>query len=323
MRLTVVAPVYQEEKGILHFYERTRAVLDTLTEVEATIIFVVDRCRDRSLEILRSVTQRDTKVRVLALSARFGHQASLLAGISNALDADAIVMMDSDLQHPPELIPEMLHHFYEGIDVVYTVRRNNSDSGIVRKHLGAFFYALINRLSSVDIPENTADFRLISHRVACVLAHSIQERNLFLRGLVAWMGFPQVGLEYSSPPRFAGNSKYTFYPAMRLAIYGLLSFSAKPLQVGLLCGIIFSCVSFFYAMILSANYFIDKSLPSGWTTLSILILLATGIQLIVSGIIGIYVGGVYNEVKKRPLYLIQEDICHKTTGRESTETLAP
>jgi dolichol-phosphate mannosyltransferase len=306
----VVTPVYNEEQVIEHFHARARKVLDSLNNVEATILFVVDRCTDNTLNVLRGLVAVDPKVKVIALSSRFGHQMSLLAGIENSLYADAIIMMDSDLQHPPELIPELLENFRRGFDVVYTVRRDTDDVGIVRKMAGNLFYRLLDKLSQVSINANAADFRLVSSRVAKILSTDFQERNMFLRGLFSWIGFQQTGVEYVAEKRFAGQSKYSFSKMVQLAMAGILSFSTKPLQMGIFVGVSFAALSFVLIIAAVIKYFIVQSIPSGWTTLVVLLLLFSGIQLIVLGIMGAYIGGIYEEVKGRPRYIIEEEISH-------------
>lgn len=310
LKLTVVTPVFNEESVIGHFHARTRKVLDSLTEVDATILFVVDRCTDNSLNVLRGVVADDPKAKVIALSSRFGHQMSLLAGIESSLDSDAIIMMDSDLQHPPELIPQLLEKFKLGHDVVYTVRCDTEDVSFVRKVAGNLFYRVLGRLSEIPINSNAADFRLISGRVAKILASDFQERNMFLRGLFSWMGFKQDSVEFVAERRFAGQSKYSLSRMVQLAMAGVLSFSTKPLQMGIFVGISFSALAFVLIVAAIIKYFIVQSIPNGWTTLVILLLLFSGIQLVVLGIMGAYIGGIYEEVKGRPRYLIDEVISH-------------
>lgn len=310
LKLTVVTPVFNEEQVIGHFHERTREVLNSLDDVEAKILFVVDRCTDNTLNVLRGLVANDPNAKVVALSSRFGHQMSLLAGIESSLDADAIIMMDSDLQHPPELIPELLENFKRGFDVVYTVRRDTEDVGVFRKMAGNIFYRVLGKLSQIPINANAADFRLISGRVAKILTNDFQERNMFLRGLFSWMGFKQVGVEFSAERRFAGESKYSISRMVQLAMVGVLSFSTKPLQMSIFVGIGFATLAFVLILIAIVKYFIVQFIPSGWTTLVVLLLLFSGIQLIVLGILGAYIGSIYEEVKRRPRYIIEEEILH-------------
>lgn len=308
IKLTVIAPVFNEEEVIGAFHARLSEVLASQANVNATILYVVDRCTDNTLEVLRALARRDPRAKVIALSSRFGHQMSLVAGIDNALDSDAIVMMDSDLQHPPELIPELIDNFRRGFEVVYTVRRDTEDINPLRKMAGNLFYRLLAKLSRIPMNANAADFRLISGRVAKILSTDFRERNMFLRGIFTWIGFRQTGIEYVAQKRAGGYSKYSLSKMLQLATAGILSFSTKPLQLGIFVGVIFSLLSFIMAMWTVVEFFLDKSIPSGWTTLVVLLLMFSGIQLIVLGIIGAYIGGIYEEVKNRPRYIIDEEI---------------
>ena len=311
LKLTVIAPVYNEEQVIAHFYARTRGVLNALQDVDAKIVFVLDRSTDNTLNVLRGIVAEDPNTKVIALSSRFGHQMSLLAGIEDSLDADAIIMMDSDLQHPPELISELLASFRQGFDVVYTVRRDTEQISSLRKIVGNLFYRALSLISQVSINANASDFRLISNRVAKVLEDGFQERNMFLRGLFSWIGFKQVGIEYVAEKRFAGRSKYSFFRNLQLAKIGIVSFSSRPLQVGIFVGIVFAGIAFASLVWAVFEYFINSAIPSGWTTLVALLLLFSGIQLIVMGVLGTYIGAIYEEVKGRPHYIIEEVITHK------------
>lgn len=310
LKLTIVTPVFNEEEVIGHFHARTRGVLNSLEDIEATILFVVDRCTDNTLNVLRDIVANDPDAKAIALSSRFGHQMSLLAGIENAPDAEAIIMMDSDLQHPPELIPELLANFRRGFDVVYTVRRDTEGTGFVRKMAGDIFYRVLGKLSEVTINANSADFRLISGRVAQILRTGFQERNMFMRGLFSWIGFKQTAIEYVAERRFAGQSKYSFSRMLHLAMTGILSFSTKPLQAGIIIGVGFAALAFIFMIVAVVEFFVDRAIPSGWTTLVVLLLLFSGVQLIVLGIMGTYIGGIYEEVKGRPRYIIEEVISH-------------
>lgn len=308
IKLTVIAPVYNEEEVIGAFHARLGEVLASLADVDAKILYVVDRCTDNTLEVLRALVRRDPRAKAIALSSRFGHQMSLVAGIDNSLDSDAIIMMDSDLQHPPELIPELIDNFRRGFEVVYTVRRDTEDINPLRKMASNLFYRLLAKLSRVPMNANAADFRLISGRVAKILSTDFRERNMFLRGLFTWIGFRQTGVDYVARKRAGGYSKYSLSKMLQLATAGILSFSTKPLQLGIFVGMVFSLLSFMLMMWTVVEYFIDQSIPSGWTTLVVLLLMFSGIQLIVLGIIGAYIGGIYEEVKDRPRYIIDEEI---------------
>jgi glycosyltransferase involved in cell wall biosynthesis len=310
LKLTVIAPVYNEEDVIRDFHVSLCEVLATLGDVDANILYVVDRCTDNTLEVLTTLVEHDSRAKVIVLSSRFGHQMSLLAGIDNALNSDAIIMMDSDLQHPPELIPVLIDNFRRGFEVVYTIRQDNESFNALRKLTGVIFYWLLSKLSETPINANAADFRLISGRVAKVLSVDFRERNMFLRGLFAWMGFRQIGVEYIAQKRGGGRSKYSLSRMLQLGGNGILSFSAKPLKLGIFVGVIFSFLAFFMMLWTVIQFLIDKSIPSGWTTLALLLLMFSGIQLFFLGVIGAYIGGIYEEVKDRPRYIIDKEIVH-------------
>lgn len=314
IKLTVIAPVFNEEEVIGAFHARLSEVLVSLADVEAKIIYVVDRCTDNTLDVLRRLVSRDPRAKVIALSSRFGHQMSLVAGIDNALDADAVIMMDSDLQHPPELIPELIENYRRGFEVVFTVRRDTEDINPLRQMAGNLFYRTLGKLSRVPMQANAADFRLISGRVAKILSTDFRERNMFLRGIFTWIGFRQTGVDYVARKRTGGYSKYSLSKMLQLATAGILSFSTKPLQIGIFVGVAFSFLSFVLMAWAVLAYFIDRSIPDGWTTLVVLLLMFSGIQLIVLGVIGTYIGGIYEEVKDRPRYIIDEEItCDEPT----------
>jgi glycosyltransferase involved in cell wall biosynthesis len=307
--LTIVTPVFNEEEVIAQFYERVSAVMTSLQEsYETKLLFVLDRSTDRTLSILRDIAARDPRVQVLVLSSRFGHQMSLLAGIDHSRDADLIVMMDSDLQHPPEIIPRLLEQNARGNDVVYTIRQSTEDTGVVRKAAGSVFYRLLSYLSRVPISENAADFRLISGRVASLMRQEIRERNMFLRGIFSWIGFNQASVEYVAARRVAGRSKYSLSRMAGLATAAILSFSTRPLQISIFIGLAFAALSVALVVFTVVAYFVDSSIPSGWTTIVTLLLLFSGVQLIVMGILGVYIGGIYEEVKARPHYIVDEMI---------------
>jgi dolichol-phosphate mannosyltransferase len=311
LNLTVVTPVFNEEEVIAYFYEKTRAILDSMAEVNVCILFVVDRSTDNTLEILRTIVAKDPKSRIIVMSSRFGHQMALLAGIEHSTHADAIVMMDSDLQHPPELIPKLVAEYRNGAAIVNTIRRNTKNINFVRRILGNVFYRFLKAIACIPINPNAADFRLINRQVANSLITGFKERNVFLRGLFLWIGFNQVNVEYMAECRFAGKSKYSLSRMLQLATVGILSFSTRPLHTGIFVGVGFAGLAFLYMVTAFISYFLDHSIPSGWTTLVILLLLFSGVQLIVLGIIGVYIGGIYEEIKGRPRYIIDEEIVHK------------
>ncbi len=306
--LLIICPVYNEEEVILSFYTELKSVLKGLVDrYRATILFVVDRCTDRTLEILKNVANVDPTVRILSLSSRFGHQRSLLAGMDHS-NEDVVIMLDSDLQHPPALIPQMLDLFEQGYDVVYTFRQDTNDISLFKRLSSKWFYRLLNMISQVPINESAADFRLLSQRVVDVFQKQIRERNLFLRGLVGWVGFRSIGLAFQVRKRGAGKSKYSLTRMIRFGVDGVVSFSKKPLQAAVFVGTGFAMFGLFVAGLTLVQYFYYASLPSGWTTLTILIAMFSGVQLVFLGIIGEYLGAIFDEVKNRPHYIVEEKI---------------
>jgi len=307
LKLTVIAPVFNEAEVISMFNARLLEVLDKLNNLDYSVLYVVDKSSDNTLDILKALASGNERIKILALSSRFGHQASLLAGIENSLNSDAIIMMDSDLQHPPELIPQLIDKFKKGYEVVYTIRITTENISGLRKKLGDIFYKFLSKIADFQVSPNAADFRLISNRVATVLIQQFPERKLFLRGLFSWMGFSTVGISYQAGKRMGGISKYSLKKMIELAVVAIISFSVKPLRLGIFLGLGSAASSFLLMIYLLCAYFLNDNTPSGWMTLIVLILLIGGIQLMVIGIVGAYVGGIYEEVKGRPRYLVDRD----------------
>jgi polyisoprenyl-phosphate glycosyltransferase len=308
--IAVVAPVFDEEEVVEDFYRAVKAVLASLADrYDASILFVNDGSSDRTLDILERIARADPVVRLVSLSRRFGHQAALLAGIDHA-DADVVVTLDSDLQHPPELIPLLLQKFEEGYEVVYTRRQNDEEAGFLKRVTARLFYRLVNVISDVPILENAADFRLFSRRVATLFQTEIRERNQFLRGLFMWVGFRRTDVPFEARPRRAGRSKYSFGRMLQFATHGLLSFSRRPLQAAIYLGVAFALLGFASAALTLVLYFARGAWPwpPGWATLAILIPTFSGIQLIFLGILGQYIGAIFDEVKGRPPYIVDRTV---------------
>jgi len=306
--LTVVCPVYDEQEVIAAFGAELRRVLESVADRwSATVLFVVDRGTDRTLEILKGIAAGDPSVRILALSARFGHQMSLLAGLDHC-DADAVVMMDSDLQHPPSLIPELLAGFDRGYDIVYTVREDSPEVPVLKRLSSRWFYRLINSISDTPVNENAADFRLVSRRVVEVFQRQIRERNQFLRGLFGWVGFPSLAVPFRVGRRAAGRTKYSVRRMVRFGLDGVVSFSKTPLQAATYVGFAFGALGFLYALVTLVQFLLYRAFPSGWATIIILISIFSGTQLVFLGILGEYLGAIFDEVKARPHYIVEERV---------------
>jgi glycosyltransferase involved in cell wall biosynthesis len=305
--LTIASPVYNEEPVIRDFYAALRKQLDDLPNYESTMLFVVDKCTDNTLDVLKDIAQHDPSVSILGLSSRFGYQMSLLAGIDHAR-GDAVITMDVDMQNPPSVIPLLLAEYEKGADIVYTVRENTEGLGSIRKAQSKFFYWCINKISDVAITENASDFRLITQRVAEVIRTKIRERNVFLRGIITWIGFTQSKVFFVAPKRAKGRTKFSSGRLVQFALSGLVSFSRKPLRAATIVGILFALFGFVFGIVTIMQYVLGKIAQPGYATIIVLLSIFGGFQLIFLGIIGEYIGGIFDEVKARPQYLVQEAV---------------
>ena len=302
-KVSIVIPCFNEEEVIGETVRQILIFADSLSSLDAEIIFVDDGSKDRTLELLEVSAAADPRIKIISFSRNFGHQIAVTAGV-NAATGNAVVLIDADLQDPPDVIHQMLVKWQEGFDVVFGVRTERLGESSFKLGSARLFYRLLNRLSSVAIPMNTGDFRLMYRRVVNVLA-SMPEQDRFVRGMVAWVGFKQCALPYKRVERFAGVSKYPLRKMIRFALDGILSFSTKPLQVAVGFGFVcaaFSVFGILYALFLRlfTNIWVE-----GWTALMIAVLFVGGVQLICLGILGEYVGRIYNEAKRRPLYVVK------------------
>jgi polyisoprenyl-phosphate glycosyltransferase len=301
--LTIVAPCYNEAAGIETFYRQVRDVLDGLPRMTGRIVFVDDGSTDGTLEKLDAIAARDSGVEVYALSRNFGHQVALSAGLDVAR-GDAVLMMDSDLQHPPSLIPELVRRWQSGFDVVSAVRRTTSGASVVKRATAAAFYWLINRLSDVEIVAGGADFCLLSRRAHEAIV-AMPERHRFLRGMVSWIGFPRARVPFDAPERRAGASKYTLWKMMAFAVDALLSFSAAPMRIASRMGLLLVLPGVAYLVYVVYRYFMGATVPGWGSTVSVLLILG-GTQLVFIGLIGEYLSRIFEETKQRPLYVFKQ-----------------
>jgi glycosyltransferase involved in cell wall biosynthesis len=303
-RLSIVAPVYNEVQGVAQFVDVLFTVLDPLL-YDSEIVLVDDGSTDGTGELLDQLqAAHPDRISVLHLSRNFGHQAALTAGMDHA-DGDAVICMDADLQHPPSLIPDMVQRWQHGFDIVQAVRRHTADSGVFKDLTAKGFYALINYLSSTRIEPNAADFRLLSRRVVEVFRKDIRERERFLRGLVAWVGFRSCCLEFDAAPRFAGHSKYSVPKMLSFARAGLISFSKVPLKLAALLGFLVSAVSLLYGLFAVCAYlFFNTAVLPGWASMILVGTFLGGCQLLFLGVLGEYVATLFDEIKARPLYIV-------------------
>ena len=302
--LSIVVPCYNEEESIRDTHQRLADALAALPDVTWEIVYVDDGSADGTAAQLRTIQSSSPRVRVVRLSRNFGHQIAVTAGLEHAA-GDAVVIIDADLQDPPEVIEQMLARWREGYDVVYGRRVNRSGETRFKVASAKYFYRLLDRLSEIEVPLDVGDFRLIDRKVVRAL-HEMPEQARFLRGMVAWAGFRQVAVDYDRAPRVAGTTKYSFWKMVSLAVGALSSFSIKPLRLAVWMGFVASGIALagvVYA--LAVRLFTDNWVP-GWAGLFIAVLFVGGVQLISLGIIGEYVGRIYNEVKRRPLFLVAE-----------------
>jgi glycosyltransferase involved in cell wall biosynthesis len=297
--LSVVAPVYNEEGTVEEFYTRVCAALDGL---RFELVLVDDGSKDSSAEILDRIADEDPRVRVISLSRNFGHQTALTAGLDHAR-GEAVVMLDADLQDPPELIPRMLDRWRTGCDVVYAVRQEREGESRFKLATARWFYKLFDKLTQVDLEHNSGDFRLLDRQALDALL-SMRERSRFLRGMTVWVGYTQAAVPYNRDPRYAGETKYTLSKMLKFSLDAISSFSHRPLQLATLLGFLISTLAFIAIPVVVGLRLAHSYLP-GFGTLTIAVLLLGGIQLIAIGITGEYVGRIYDEVKGRPLYLVR------------------
>ena len=305
-RLSIVSPAFNEAAVLTLYYENLVEIIQKMLHAyEWEIIFVDDGSSDATRDVLRELRRKDNRVKYIHLSRNFGHQAALTAGLRFA-KGDAVVMMDCDMQHPVALIPEMIARWESGFDLVLTVREENGTTGFLKRVTSGFFYRIMKALSSTPIKPSSADFRLMSRKTVNAFLQ-FGEYHRFIRGLVSWMGFRAAELKYKPDARYAGASKYTLGKMLNLAFDGITSFSVVPLRISAILGIIIFFGTILYAFYAVIIWFIKPhSLQVGWTSLLVMVNLLGGAILLFIGLIGEYVGRIYEQVKMRPVYLIDE-----------------
>jgi dolichol-phosphate mannosyltransferase len=301
---TVIIPIFNEEKTLPELHRRLAAALQPLGR-NIEIILIDDGSRDNSFALMKQVRERDKRVKVVRLSRNFGHQIALSAGIDRA-SGDAVILMDGDLQDPPELLSTMVERWTEGYQVVYTVKRTRKENRLKRFAFHTF-YRILHALSPIEIPMEAGNFSLLDRSVVDVL-RSMPERNRYISGMRAWAGFRQIGIEYDRAARFAGKPQMSVHRLIELALDGIFSFSKTPLRIALYVGITAATVAFLGGLfVLYEKLFTDKAIL-GWASTIVSISFLGGLILMTLGIIGEYVGRIYDEVKRRPLYIIRETI---------------
>ena len=299
-----VVPVYNEEETLEELYRRLSAVAQQL-DGPAEVVFVDDASSDGSQRILQSFLARDPRVRTVRLARNFGHQVAISAGIDHAR-GDAVVIMDADLQDPPEVVPKLVERWREGYDVVYGVRERRQGDTWFKRVTASLFYRLLHSFAETDVPVDAGDFRLIDRKVADAF-RALPERHRYVRGLFAWLGFRQIGVPFARDPRFAGEPKYSYRASLRLAIDGIVSFSTAPLRFALVFGCVVALATFvvgIFALVTRIAGF--YSLP-GWASILVVVSFVGGVQLVLTSAVGLYVGRMYDEVKARPLYVVEDE----------------
>jgi dolichol-phosphate mannosyltransferase len=295
--------VYNEEQVLPELYKQLSPVLDSL-DGEAEVVFVDDGSTDQSASFLRGLACRDDRVRTIRFSRNFGHQAAITAGL-DAARGQAVVVMDADLQDPPELIPELARKWREGYEVVYAQRRSRRGESYFKRFSASIYYRLMVHLTKVEIPVDAGDFRLIGGS-ALVALRSMREKHRYVRGMVSWVGFRQTGVPYTRKERFAGETKYTLGRMLRFAADGITSFSWVPLRIAVHIGLIASALSLGMVLWVLYEALIARRTVPGWASTVVIILFLGGVQLFSIGMLGEYIGRVYDEVRNRPLYIIDD-----------------
>ncbi|KAB0670615.1 glycosyltransferase family 2 protein [Oryzomonas sagensis] len=303
--ISVVVPVYNEEAVIHESYSRLKGVMEGLDE-PYEVIFVNDGSRDATPVIIRDICKSDPTVRLIDFARNFGHQTAITAGMDYA-SGDAVVVIDADLQDPPEVIPEMIATWREGFDVVYGQRAQRKGETLFKRFTSAAFYRILQKLTDVEIPVDTGDFRLIDRKV-CDALKRVKERNRYVRGIISWLGFRQTGVEFVREKRFAGETKYPLKKMLRFAFDAITSFSYKPLKVATYIGSTVSLGGFAYLLVVLYLKLFTTATVTGWASMMAVTLFFNGVVLMMLGIIGEYIGRIYDEAKGRPLYVVREEV---------------
>jgi glycosyltransferase involved in cell wall biosynthesis len=308
MEISVIIPIFNEELNIQSLYDRLKKVLIEITPSHE-LIFVNDGSKDKSIVLIKELAKKDSAVKYIDFSRNFGHQIAVTAGLDNS-SGDAVVIIDADLQDPPELISEMYQKMKEGYEVVYAKRRSRQGENFLKKFTAKMFYRTLGSLTSISIPVDTGDFRIMDKRIVEVLKQ-MPEQQKFLRGQISWIGFNQTYVEYDRQERQGGETGYTYKKMFRLALDGITSFSNAPLKFATISGFIVSGIAFFIMLYALYSRFITKDYVPGWTSQILSVMFIGGIQLVSVGIIGEYISRISTNIRNRPLYIIKESSIHQ------------
>ncbi|MEM9303098.1 MAG: glycosyltransferase family 2 protein [Pseudomonadota bacterium] len=301
--LAVVVPAFNEAPGLRAFHARLRTVLDAVSGLATRILFVDDGSTDGTAALLEELSQEDAETAFLVLSRNFGKEVAMSAGLDH-VDADAVVIIDADLQDPPELIPEMIERWREGYDVVYAQRTARRGESWLKRTTAAGFYRSMRHISTIEIPEDTGDFRLLSRRAVEALRR-FRERRRFMKGLYAWIGFKQIAVPYAREPRHAGRSRFNYWRLWNFALEGITSFSTIPLQLFTYLGLTAALLAFGFGAWIIVKTLLWGDPVAGYPSMMVVILFLGGMQLLALGVIGEYLGRLFDESKQRPLYLLE------------------
>ena len=307
MKLSLVIPAYNEEESIPIFYKETQNIISDLPNMEVEYLFVDDGSGDNTLEVLRDLNKRDAQVHYISFSRNFGKEAAIYAGLENA-NGDYVAIMDADLQDPPALIPEMLRIVIEeGYDCVGTRRIDRKGEPVIRSWFARLFYKVINKLSKTEVVDGARDYQLMNRKVVKAVL-SMGEYNRFSKGIFGWVGYKKKWLEYENVERAAGESKWSFLSLFIYALNGIIAFSTAPLVISSILGILFCVAAFIFIVVIVVRTLVFGDPTAGWPSMICILLLVSGVQLLCIGILGQYVAKTYLETKRRPLYLVQEEI---------------
>ena len=310
MKLSLVIPAYNEEESIPIFYKETQNIISDLPNMEVEYLFVDDGSGDNTLEVLRDLNKRDAQVHYISFSRNFGKEAAIYAGLENAT-GDYVVIMDADLQDPPALIPEMLRIVIEeGYDCVGTRRIDRKGEPVIRSWFARLFYKVINKLSKTEVVDGARDYQLMNRKVVKAVL-SMGEYNRFSKGIFGWVGYKKKWLEYENVERAAGESKWSFLSLFIYALNGIIAFSTAPLVISSILGILFCVAAFIFIVVIVVRTLVFGDPTAGWPSMICILLLVSGVQLLCIGILGQYVAKTYLETKRRPLYLIKEEMLDK------------
>ena len=313
--ISVVVPMYFEEEVAQECYNRLKSVM-LQNDINYEFVFVNDGSTDRTMEILSEIAANDYRTKIVNFARNFGHQVAVTAGIA-AAKGDAIVIIDADLQDPPEVIPELIAKWEEGYEVVYAKRKQRKGETWFKLLTAKYFYKFLNYMSDIDIPKDTGDFRIIDRKVADVF-NQMTERNRFIRGMMSWVGFRQTYVEYQRDERFAGETKYPLKKMIKFASDGIIAFSTKPLRIVMTLGLLSVLISIIVLLYTITVKIIGTGTQTGWASIMVAITFFSGIQLLGLGIVGQYIARIYDESKNRPIYIVKETI--NIEQEETTQT---